>query len=904
MTRACHGPVRAATGGAFSDEEIDDVLSRLEARFQRAKGRSPNGDEAAAMAEAAGEMTREAVMDALIARRLEAAAAKSRAKRQKILAALPGDEGQKRIAYNVGSEKQGLYSAYSVDAQGRAAADSLLAEVDAGLRAEPGLWDRISNVLFTGEKGFDRLVAKELARLRGASTPATGDRGAEIAARVFAKAQDRAKAMQNAAGAWIGDLEGWVARQHHDRLKISGGFWRELRAMAKGEAAPGNWKAASLAARRKAFHDWADFIRPRLDAKTFERIDPQDVAQLADAAELHAAGVLRRADDLEERFLYSAWWNIVTGGEDRLAGASDLGEFRPPPSTARSVSKSRVLHFKSADDWMDYHDRFGQGSLFGVIARELDRSARNAALMDRWGPAPEAAIQADLADAAKAARAAGDSKAAQRLDGGALRQTIDQLTGAAESPESLRLAIIGRTIRWDQSMSKLGGMVLSAMGSDQALAASAMKRAGGTWLQGYSGAFGGILRLQGAERTSAARAVDVGARVAMARLTGRWKASDGPLGWMNSTSRLFYRVNFFEAVADGQRHGMAAMLASHLGDEAGKPLSAVNAGTRETLERFGIGAREWDLIRAGAADVDGDGKFLAFDALDAIPDDALLTWRGLEGEARSPAAAAAAREDLGLRLRALFGDFVDNTLTEPRAREAAALTLGTRSGTVLGEVVRSFMQFWSFPVAVLGRHVAPAMAGYAGQVPVALLAHLIAASTLGGYFSLQAKQIAKGRTPREILEEDGSLKLIEWSDDPDEPGFKFGRAGSVWIASLLQGGGLGIYGDFLFGEVNRAGRGFGVSALAGPAIGEFESLAQIVRSAISGDVDDAPAELFRFGVRNTPFANLWYARWALDYAVLFRVQEALSPGYLQRYEDRVRDREGSDFLIDPSEAVL
>jgi hypothetical protein len=37
--------------------------------------------------------------------------------------------------------------------------------------------------------------------------------------------------------------------------------------------------------------------------------------------------------------------------------------------------------------------------------------------------------------------------------------------------------------------------------------------------------------------------------------------------------------------------------------------------------------------------------------------------------------------------------------------------------------------------------------------------------------------------------------------------------------------------------------------------------------------------------------------------VLWRLQEALSPGYLDRYEQRVEDQEGSHFLISPSEAV-
>jgi hypothetical protein len=39
------------------------------------------------------------------------------------------------------------------------------------------------------------------------------------------------------------------------------------------------------------------------------------------------------------------------------------------------------------------------------------------------------------------------------------------------------------------------------------------------------------------------------------------------------------------------------------------------------------------------------------------------------------------------------------------------------------------------------------------------------------------------------------------------------------LAALAQGGGLGIYGDFLFGEVSRMGAGL-VSTAGGPALSE------------------------------------------------------------------------------------
>ena len=58
----------------------------------------------------------------------------------------------------------------------------------------------------------------------------------------------------------------------------------------------------------------------------------------------------------------------------------------------------------------------------------------------------------------------------------------------------------------------------------------------------------------------------------------------------------------------------------------------------------------------------------------------------------------------------------------------------------------------------------------------------------------------------------------------------------------------------------------------------------------------------RLGAHNIPLVNLWYTRLALDYLVLWRLQEAVSPGYLARYESRVRNQEGGDFIVAPTSA--
>ena len=526
MTDRCRKTVRGVVGDAWSDAEIDDVLSRLQRAKAAAKKADPLLDDDAAFDEAARAITKAEVLATLMERRLQAFAERAKAARAERLAGLPGDEAERLRAYDVGTEKQGRFSGASVDAEGRARTVALWGKVEKGLADDPALRSRlVSNLRGRSDPAFERMVAREMARLNGADLPATGDAGAVKAATLFSEALEAGRRMQNAEGAWIGKIDGYIGRQSHDRLRVAGGFWRELGA-AGLRGAVADWNGARLKASRKAYREWRDFIRPRLDRRTFDGVEWDAEAGYA----LKAQGVIDDAFDNEDIFLYRVWSDIVTGRHEQLVGMADFGDYRPPAGKARAVSRSRVLHFAGPDAWLDYAERFSQGGLYGAVMGDLERAARNSALMARWGPSPEAARRAEVERLSKAARERGDTGAVDKLNDRMRQAEFEEINGAGQAPENLRLAIVGRTIRVQQVLSKLGGVVLSAI-SDGSFAAQRMKRAGGTYVDGYSGVVRGVARLQGQQGRDVADALDVGARSAAAHLTARFAASDGPLGW-------------------------------------------------------------------------------------------------------------------------------------------------------------------------------------------------------------------------------------------------------------------------------------------------------------------------------------------------------------------------------------
>ena len=871
MTRACHIAVRAATGQAFTDEEIDDLLDRMSARAKAAGKAEPSLDQKEALARAAADMTKEELRAQLIEKRLAVSAAIARTARRAKLDAMPTTMGgaKKLEALAVGSERQGLGTSSSIDAEGRARQMTLWGQVDLGLKQMPGLTDRISNFWMQAEKDIDRLIAREIARLTGnGAVEPTGDEGALHAARVFVSAQEAARKMLNDAGAWVDQLPGYIARQLHDPGKIAGSMWGEIAEAARAAQEAGglgklDWDAVRRSATAKAFGAWRDFILPRLDPKTFDGLEDRDVAPGAGDM-LKETGMLRDPADLRERMLFRVWMDIVTGRHAELSGASDLADFRPPSSRAGAVSRARVLHFKDPDAWVDYQQRYGRGSLFATVMGQLERAGRNSALMKMLGPSPEAAWTGEVDRLSLDARDRGDVKDVKELKSALLRARFDEVNGTADIPDNMRLAQTMRSIRSYEALAKLGGIVLSKA-TDLPMTGHTFARAGAGFLAGYRAVFTGVLRLSSEEGARAADALDVGARSFAGHMGGQYQASDGMHGWLSQGTRLMYRINGFDWFNNGVRRGAAETYARFLGQEAKRGWDGLQQGTRETFERFGITPEDWKTARQGLEAL-SDGRTY-FDPSRLDP-------------------------ELALKFRTMIHNVLDDTVSEPRARERSGMTRGSAAGTVWGEIQRSFFQFKGFVNAIVGRHLVPAARGYAGYSPVSLMAHMIIGSTLAGYVSMNMKMIARGEAPKSIV------------------GDNVGDTLKIWGAAFAQGGGLGLYGDFLFGELNRNGNDFDWGAIGGPMLSDSEQLAKIVRQSISGGAVNSttgrsqiPGELVKLGSQNIPLINLWYTRVALDYLVLWRLQEAASPGYLQRYEDRVRDQEHSRFLVSPTSAL-
>lgn len=231
------------------------------------------------------------------------------------------------------------------------------------------------------------------------------------------------------------------------------------------------------------------------------------------------------------------------------------------------------------------------------------------------------------------------------------------------------------------------------------------------------------------------------------------------------------------------------------------------------------------------------------------------------------------RDALELRLRGFFADEMGSGFLEQDLRTRRLMLAGTKPGTDTGELRRYLAQFKGFPVAFTDRVLGRALRGYTPDERLMQGRHLgslMAGLLVFGYLAMTAKDFIRGYGPR----------------DPTEP--------KTWLATLFQSGGLGIYGDFLFGNANRFGNSV-LENLAGPTPSAAANVIGLFQRARDGEAK--AGEAFNVILQNTPFLSLWYVRPTLDLLILNSIRESLSPGFIARQQQKRREEFGQERIM-------
>lgn len=710
-------------------------------------------------------------------------------------------------------------------------------------------------------------LEKKAKGRRDANPGVTKNAHARRIAEILHETDKRKVTALNAEGAWITEHSTFGASVMHDpdRMLRAAGALRTKMTPEKMR------KAAFRELWEDARRAWVAATLPRIDAKRMFGTEKDADKKLAEMFD-----------------------GLVTGDHLKTDATAEAGFF----NVARKLSASREFVFKSAQDQLAYMRQFGRFGATDAWLYGMRYAADKFALMKVFGSTPKENFEELLAWSKAQVVGTPERRALNKAERW-LRNRYAVVSGEADIP--IHNAWSGLAAGW-MAVVRMGklGMTPFAMLADNVTISRELAYQGLGVFERYSSTFSGYLRgAKGSAKREVAELLHTGILGRLRGATARFDVADGAPGILAKLENIFFKITLISPLSENKRADAERLMARHFGMQRGKAFDALDAGERRIMQAFGIGAKEWDLLNTAEWHAIGGETYLTPDVAMNIPDADVKAYLGGSGSISQRAAANArnavdigaaanaldrVRKELATKLWAYYGERGQFAVIEVGAREKAMLYQGTQSGSPLNVALRLMMQFKQFPTAMItkvwGREL---FGGKAGLDRVAGVTEFVVMSTLMGMLANYLSDIAKGQDPN-----------ARWRNAP--------------VSALVQGftrGGAGtIYGDFLIGEWSRHGLS-ALGTLAGPTFGQVDQIMEIWSSLTHPEKWKASAAAL--GLRtvrnNTPFMNMIYTKAAFDYLVYWRLLETLNPGYLERMERTMKQNQGIEFMLRPSQVA-
>ena len=632
----------------------------------------------------------------------------------------------------------------------------------------------------------------------------TGNLNAKEMAGTWHEVSDWLRTKYNAAGGHIAKLEGWGLPQSHDQIKV-----------------------------RMADKDpWIDFILNLLDANRM--IDGR-------------TGKAFRPKALRE-VLGQVFETIRTGGLDGSAPNAGRGK-----SMANRHADHRFLQFKDADSWLVYQEKFGQADAFDAMMNHIDGMTRDIAAMETLGPNPAhmvewmgAKLEADNAAKPTSGKQFFKDKAATNYAKFAINGMYEAFMGANNEAVGMGMAKQMQNARGLLVTAQLGRAVFSSF-TDFGFGATTAKFMG----LNYSKVFRRYLSLinpkNAADRELAVRSgliADEWSQVAAssARYTGEIAGNET----VKRMSDFVLRTTGLAPSTQAGKWAFGMELLGRLADDRVLTIDKLEPPLRRGLERYGIGADDWDVIRATELLEHKGAKFL-----------------NAENVAKRTDIDAKYADDLATKILAMVHNEVGFAVPSTTLRMHGTFRM-PKAGTIFGEMLRSVAMYKSFSITLLHTHIGRAMREDGLKGTAAYTAGLLIRVTLMGAIAIQLKDISKGKDPRAV----------------DNQAF--------WKQALLQGGGLGIYGDFLLSDTSRYGQSI-TTTLAGPVAGLAADVHAIYsQGVLDGDVSKVPAEVVKFLGKYNPGSSAWYSSVAFKRLLIDQLEMMADPKAKKKFARRAQ----------------
>lgn len=608
------------------------------------------------------------------------------------------------------------------------------------------------------------------------------------------------------------------------------------------------------------------------------------------------------------------------------------------PSIARRGSKERQFFFKSAKDEMRMMEKYARSSnLLENILSEIQFTARDTAIMKEMGPDPigamDVVVQQTLKNLRDQVAADGSNAAAIGAKQADLQNTWDavqkkiwpQITGEVNIAVNGTMAKASALTRTMSRIVDLPYAVISSL-ADVITASSKMNYVSGrdSFLIGKIGSvvsdIGTAFKASKEEIAHAAASYSLGSEVMNAAMnTGD---HGGALGVAAKLGRMQTTYSGMNRWTDAVRLGAVTHQAKYHLLNAGKSFDNLPKGMAASLKQAGIIPAEWDLIRLNkTVDTVFNSEVMSLSGPRNIPLEKFADLPIVEAKLknleslgigenemakRKTAILEEARTSLADKYNAHFYDIAHDAGSVPGYREQAVLNFGLKKGTLEGEAARHLTTYKGFTFSYMFRHFGRELYGYTDQavsLPEALrdmatmknksgavgVANILAFGTTSGVLIAYLNELARGRT----------ISAPENGED----------YAKLAVAGMLRSGSLGIFGDFALGDAKTRHGHSALEVFMGPSFTRLSDITNMAfdfkKDVVSGELDSKWEKFVNrsssFVARNTlpAIAPGPFFRTGFNYLIMNNFNERMSPGYLQRMEERLKKEQNKEYLVPP-----
>ena len=592
---------------------------------------------------------------------------------------------------------------------------------------------------------------------------------------------------------------------------------------------------------------WVEYIQTRLNLKrTFADVnDPVEISKI----------------------LSSIYDSLMTGDHLKHGGTNSIYGTK---NVTNRLNSSRVLHFKDLQARQEYNIKFGEPSLQTSVFNVLTSSAKNIVMMQELGTNPQDTFNKILALLKKKYKSS-DYKIVRDLNFENFRGSFAQIDGSANIAGSQTLAKIGEVVRSTGDMARLGGTMITS-------AADLAPYMGTTNFQGrglLTGLFEAINGLLGGNPKPVMEALEVISNSVIASNRGN-VFNDGAdsFGGLNNLRNKFFKWNGLNGWVASLKSSMALGVSKFYGSLSETKFFNLEKRERNFLTLYGIDEGKWNMLRSIKTLAVDNKRYLTAEAAKDIPDSVVNSYVGRKLSARE---LRNFKNDLELTWRNVLNDQGTHGTPEPDSQIRSITKMGTVKGTYMGELNSFIMQYKNFSVSLYKKILRREMDSYGPDesklIGASMLASTLMLGTIFGYMVISIKDMLSGRSPR----------------DPKKL--------SVVMQAFVQGGGGGIYGDFLMSEVqNQYGNGVFETAL-GPTASDIKKFIDMVKTM--NEPKKAGKKFLQLAEGHTPFINLYYTKAAYDYLIGYQIKEYLDPGFFKRMKDRNEENRGQTYYFKP-----